>query len=412
MKDVLKIVFVGHVDHGKSTLIGRLLYNTGAIPEDKIKDMMYLDEGKQKIDYAFLMDHFEEERKQGITIDTAQIFFETNKRKYVIIDAPGHKEFIVNMITGASQADVAVLIVDACEGIQEQTKRHAYLLSMLGIKKIVLVVSKMDLVQYNSNVYGEIVYNLKSFLTRVNIENISTVPISAIEDENVTEKSKKMNWYIGLPLIDILDNIDVASDRNTEYSLFAVQDIYHIEIRNVKQRLILGKVEMGEFNRGQLIYALPSGESTRIKSVERYNCQCEKAILGDCVGFTIEDSLFIERGNILVKEKKDVTVAVRFKAIVFWMSSDSGFIGEKVDIKCSTQESGACIEKINNKVNSATLEIIKDDIFHINKLEICEMVISTKKPIVIGKISEFKSLSRFILTMNDIIVASGIITEV
>lgn len=408
MNEKMKIVFTGHVDHGKSTLIGRLLYNTKSIPEDKIKDMQYLSNGEQKIDFAFLMDHFEEERKQGITIDTAQIFFKTDKREYVIIDAPGHVEFIVNMITGASQADVAVLIVDASEGIREQTKRHAYLLSMLGIKQIILVVNKMDLVQYKRNLFDDIVLDLKSFLNKINIKDIVAVPISAVEGENVTERSKKMNWYQDLPLIEILDNLEITSEADAQNSLFTVQDIYNIDYGNEKQRLIIGRVENGEFLSGQKVYALPSGESTYIKSIEQYNYKCDKASSGECVGLTIRDPLFVERGNVLLELSKDAIVATRVEALVFWMSNDIGKIGEKINIKCSTQEQSCYIKQIKNKIDSATLKIINEDDFYINKLEISEVEICVKKPIVIS--TTIKVLSRFVLTKNDVIIASGIIT--
>lgn len=407
----LKIVFVGHVDHGKSTLIGRLLYDTKFITEDKIKDLEKNTPEGRKLDFSFLMDHFEEERQQGITIDTAQIFFRTAKREYVIIDAPGHVEFVVNMITGAAQADAAVLIVDASEGIQEQTKRHAYILSMLGIKHVIVVVNKIDLVDYSEEKYNAIAAELTTFLFGINIYNVTSIPISSTNGDNITERSKNTKWFKGKTFIELVDSIPETTDTSDQFTVFPVQDVYNINNQCKNKRISVGKIEAGSMSKGQRICVLPSQEQAHIKSIEKYHENKIQAENGECIGIMTDKPLFIERGNVICSENHKLKTVSAFKASLFWMNPSSATIGDKLTLRCATQEVGCNLSKIFKKINSSTLEKIEIDLSCLNKLEVGEIEIKTKKPVIISTISGIQSLARFVLLLNDVIVACGIIVK-
>lgn len=406
----IKIVFVGHVDHGKSTLIGRLLYNTHSIAEDKLKDLeINTPEGK-KLDFSFLLDHFEEERKQGITIDTAQIFFRTSKRGYVIIDAPGHVEFVVNMITGAAQADAAVLIVDAAEGIQEQTKRHAYILSMLGIKQVIVAVNKIDLVDYSEEKYKTIMADLTVFLAEINILNVTSVPISSTGGDNITDYSEKTPWFTGKTFIELIDSITATIDKTSQYTVFPVQDVYNINVQGKNKRIFVGKIESGNIDKGQSICVLPSKARANVKSIEKYNETKAQAENGECIGITTDKPLFIERGNIICSMSHNLIVSSNFNASLFWMNSAMVSINDKLTLRCSTQEMGCSITEIFKKINSSTLEEIEDDLTGLSKLEVGEVEIKTKKPVVVSTIAGVQALGRFVLLRDNTIVAGGVIT--
>lgn len=407
----IKIVFVGHVDHGKSTLIGRLLYNTKSIAEDKIKDLEKNTTEGKKLDFSFLMDHFEEERKQGITIDTAQIFFRTSKRDYVIIDAPGHVEFVVNMITGAAQADAAVLIVDAAEGIREQTKRHAYILSMLGIKQVIVAVNKIDLVDYSEEKYYAIMDDLTAFLSEISIYNVTSVPISSTDGDNITERSEKTKWFTGKTFIELVDSISGSVDESNQCTVLPIQDVYNINDQGKSKRISVGKIEAGSIYEGQSIYVLPSKEKAHVKSIEKYREVKTKAENGECIGITTDKPLFIERGSIICSMEHDLKVTSSFKASLFWMNAAAVNMGDKLTLRCSTQEVGCSILEIFKKINSSTLEKIENNLTSLNKLEVGEVEIRTKKSIVISTISDVQALGRFVLLRDNTIVAGGIIID-
>ncbi len=256
----LKFVIVGHVDHGKSTLIGRLLYDTNSLPEGKIEEIKQLCESLGKdIEFGYVMDHLEEERDQGITIDTAQTFFSTEKRDYVIIDAPGHVEFVKNMISGASQAEAAVLIVDAEEGVKEQTKRHAYILGMLGLSQVIVVINKMDLVDYAPQRFESVKRELLEFLSNINIRPSYVIPISAKKGDFIANKTGNVDWYDGPTLLEALDTFRTRESANEKPLRYVVQDVYSFD-----KRIIAGRVESGIIRKGDRIKVLPSGEETRV----------------------------------------------------------------------------------------------------------------------------------------------------
>lgn len=402
----LKFVIVGHVDHGKSTLIGRLLYDTGSLPEGKIEEIKQICESLGKdIEFGYVMDHLEEERDQGITIDTAQIFFNTEKRRYVIIDAPGHVEFLRNMITGASQAEAAVLIVDAEEGVKEQTKRHAYILGMLGLNQVIVLINKMDLVDYDRKRFDTVKKELLRFLSDINIKPSYVIPISAKERDFVARKSPSMNWYDGPTVLEALDTFETKESARDKPLRFVVQDVYNFE-----KRIVVGRIESGLIRTGDKIRILPSGEETQVKSIEEYLKDVSVAEAGKSIGITTEDKLFIDRGDVIVRDDDLPVVTDRIRANIFWMDRTPFKKGEGIWLRCATQEVACEIERINTVINSSTLELIGEDVEEIRNREVADITIRTEKPVVVENFNKVQELGRFVLGRDDT-CAGGIITE-
>ncbi|WAI01217.1 sulfate adenylyltransferase subunit 1 [Methanogenium organophilum] len=410
-EEYLKFVIVGHVDHGKSTLIGRLLYDTDSLPEEKVEEIRLVCEmlGKD-MEFGYVMDHLEEERDQGITIDTAQVWFNTDKRNYVIIDAPGHVEFVKNMITGASQAEAAILIVDADEGVKEQTKRHAYILSMLGLEQVIVVINKMDLVDFSEERFIEVKKELIHFLENIGIEPSYVLPISASKGDNVAKRSEEMNWYKGMTVLQALDTFEVTPSANESPMRFVVQDVY-----NFTKRIIVGRVESGIIHKGDNIIVLPSGEETVVASIEEFLAEPTEAETGRATGITTRDKLFFDRGNVVCMQSAPDQLPVvtdTIKARIFWMDKTPFTSGDSIYFRCATQEV-TCSVEINSVMNSSTLEPV---IFNegeqavIKNREVAEVTIKTTKPIAVDNFNEIQTLGRFVLGYDDT-CAGGIITE-
>jgi len=405
-KNSLKFVIVGHVDHGKSTLIGRLLFDTDSLPPDRMEEIKKSSKSLgRKTEFAFIMDHFQEEREQGITIDTSQTFFQTKQRDYVIIDAPGHVEFIKNMITGASQAQTAILIVDIEEGIKEQTRRHTKILSLLGIKNIIVVFNKMDLIGFEESVFKKIQAEIRKLLENLNINARHFIPISASNGDNVVKKSKNMNWYKGVTVLEGLESIKNNTSEKDDTAIAIAQDIYKTD----QGRMVICKIEKGKLVVSQKIKILPENKITQIKSINIFNETREKAFAGESIGLTINDPLFLERGNIICDSQTDLNITNEFKANIFWLSKDNLEINENIIIRCATQEIIAKIIKINKRLNSSSLELIEKNGNTIKNLEIGEAVVKTKKPIVIEKFDKNAELGRFVIVKNNIVSAGGIV---
>lgn len=402
----LKFVIVGHVDHGKSTLIGRLLYDTHSLPEGKIEEIKQLCESLGKeIEFGYVMDHLEEERDQGITIDTAQTFFSTDKRDYVIIDAPGHVEFVKNMISGASQAEAAVLIVDAEEGVKEQTKRHAYILGMLGLSQVIVVINKMDLVGYDQKRFETVKKELIEFLSNLKIKPAFVIPISAKKGDFIATRTGNPGWYDGPSLLEALDMFKTKENANEKPLRFVVQDVYSFD-----KRIIAGRVESGIIRKGDKIKVLPSGEETIVKSVEEYLKNVTEAEAGKSIGIVTQDKLFIDRGNVIVGEGNPPLVTKRIVAHVFWMDKIPYKMGESLMFRCATQEVNCEIEKICRVINSSNLEVIANNGSEIKNREVANIVIRTDKPVIVENFNKMEELGRFVLGREDT-VAGGIITE-
>src|SRR5262245_44020556 len=290
-RNQLKLVVVGHVDHGKSTLIGRLFYDTGSLPEGKYEQLVAIAQRRGvPFEFANLMDALQAERDQNITIDTSQIWFRTPKREYVIIDAPGHKEFVKNMVTGAARADAALIIIDASEGVQEQTRRHGYLLRLIGLRQVVVVVNKMDLVDYSQTVFDRVSSEYRTFLSRVGVDPQFFVPVSAREGDNVAAGGDKLKWFGGPTVLDALDAIPNAAEITDQPLRLPIQDVYRFDHR----RILAGRIEAGTLRSGDQLLFLPSGRTSVVRSIERWNSpQAESLSAGDPAGVTLSDQLFV-----------------------------------------------------------------------------------------------------------------------
>jgi sulfate adenylyltransferase large subunit len=399
----LPIVITGHVDHGKSTLIGRLLYDTGVLKEDRYREIIQTSSmlGKNT-EFAFVLDALEEEREKGITIDTTQIYFQTPKRKYVIIDAPGHKEFLKNMITGASYAESAVLIIDAKEGVREQTKRHAYLLSLVGIKQVIVLINKMDLVRFSKGVFENIRKETERFVMNLSIHPKSFIPISALSGINVAHRDAKMKWYRGPSLLEALDNLDYKTFEQRPFR-FPVQDLYAMG----DQTVIVGRIESGEVHRGMDVFILPEGKKGRILEIRKFMQEdVLKASYGESIGLILEGNGSIKRGDVLSADQ-NATITRKFDAHVFWFEGvyDEN---ETVKIKCATQDS-ECHMTLYDKFDPATMDKKKKKSNRLDLGEVATVKITTEKEVVIDPFSYIPEMGRFVIEKEGIPVGGGIV---
>jgi len=353
-KEQLKIVIVGHVDHGKSTLVGRLFADTGSLPEGRLEQLQASARRRgMPFEWASLTDALQSERDQNVTIDTTQIWFSTQKRRYVIIDAPGHEEFIKNMVTGAAQAEAALLIIDAHEGVQENSRRHGYLLDLLGIRQIVVVVNKMDLVENSQARFDQIEAEYRQFLQELGLEALRFIPISAREGDNIATRSEAMAWYGGPTVLECLDQFEAATPPVDQPLRFPIQDVYRFD----KRRILAGRVESGTLKVGDKLLFSPSNKISTVKSIERWNAPArDTATAGESVGITLDRQVFVERGQIASHEPTPPYELTRFDARVFWMGHHPLQTGRKYKLKLATQEVDCEVARINRVINAATLQ--------------------------------------------------------
>lgn len=408
-REILKIVVVGHVDHGKSTVIGRLLYDTKSIPEGAIERVKRISKEKGKpFEYAYLLDAFEEEQKQGITIDTTQLQFKTEKRDYVIIDAPGHKEFLKNMISGAANAEAALLIIDANEGIQEQSKRHGYILSLLGIQKIYVIVNKMDLIDYSEQKFDRIKYEMNQFLNGLGVYPIKYIPISAFYGENLTSSSEKMPWYKGEPIIEAMDLFEKDKGLDDKPLRFPIQDVYKFDNR----RIIVGRIESGKLNVGDKILISPSNKITRVKTIEYWQekDKTDSVSAGMSVGITVEDEFFNKRGELISHEIDSPKTGNVFKANLFWLGKTNLTRGKKYKLKLVTQEVECQIEAVNKVIDATTLETI-ENASQVKINDVAEVTIRTKEAVSFDEFKKNQIVGRFVIVDGYDVAGGGIISS-
>ena len=402
----LKLVIVGHVDHGKSTLIGRLLFDTDSLPEGQMDEIRSVCKALgREVEFGFVMDHLEEERDQGVTIDTAQTFFHTTKRDYVIIDAPGHVEFVKNMITGASQAEAAVLIVDADEGVMEQTRRHAYILGMLGLRQIIVVVNKMDLVGFKREAFDVILDDLTPFLASIDITPNHIIPVSAKEGDNIARSSSRMSWFTGPTVLAALDGFKPLGAPTDKPLRFSVQDVYKFD-----KRIVVGRVESGILRAGDIVLVLPSNERSRIESIEEFlKDDVKEAGPGMAVGIVLSDKLFVERGNIVCSCRGPPTVTETVRAHLFWMDKVPFTKGERLKLKLTTQEAMCEVTDIERVIDSSTLEVVGCDVDQVWNRQVADIVLRMSAPIMLDDFNSIPAMGRFVLERRNT-VAGGIIT--
>ena len=401
----LRIVFVGHVDHGKSTLIGRIFYDTKSLPEGKIEQIKAACAAEgMEFEYAFLLDALLEEQEQNITIDTTQIQFSTPKRPYVIIDAPGHKEFLKNMITGAASADAAVLLIAADEGVQEQSRRHGYLLSLLGIKQVVVAVNKMDLVDYSQEVFEKLQAEYRDFLKQIGLEARLFVPISARNGHNIVSRAPETGWYSGPTIIEALDGFH-AQALPTELPLrLPVQDIYRFDER----RIIAGRIESGTLRVGDKLTFSPNNKTAAVKSIESWNSPPrDSASAGESVAITLTEQIFVERGHVASHETDTPIETNRIKANLFWMGRNNLTVGPRYRLKLTTQEVDCEVVSVDRIIDASTLETVGDGSRkHVARNDVAEVTLQTRAPLVLDNHDRNPVLGRFVI-MDDRHVAGG-----
>jgi len=400
-KNNLKMVLVGHIDHGKSTLIGRLFYDTKSLSADKLMDVK---DKEGDVKFAHVMDHLKEERDQGITIDTAQTYFSTEGRNYTIIDAPGHKEFIKNMITGASQAEAGVLVVDAKEGVMPQTKRHAYILSLLGIDQVVVAMNKMDLVGRDERRYEEVREDLEEFLGEINIEPNYVIPISAEEGDNVAERSEKMGWYDGPTVLEALESFETKPEPTEKPLRFPVQDVYEVDGNEV----VVGKVEVGTVEEGDTVKVLPGKGEAEVEEVKEFDKEVEKAEAGESKGLVLNVD-GVERGDVVSNASDAPETTKKVEANVFWINSEEINKKEEITFKCTTQESEGCIGEIKKRLDSSTLEVAEEDAEALGQHEVGEVLLELEEPVVVDSFNEIMETGRFVIDRDRRINGGGIV---
>jgi len=404
----LRVVFVGHVDHGKSTLIGRILHDTGSLPEGKVDEITKACAAEgMEFEFAFLLDALLEEQKQNVTIDTTEIPFRTARRRYAIIDAPGHKEFLKNMITGASRADAAILVISADEGVREQSRRHAYLLSMLGVKHVIVVVNKMDLVDYSEKRFREIEQEYRKFLSELGLDAQTFVPASAKEGENVARASMKMKWYCAASVLEALDLLG-PQERDIDLPLrFCVQDVYRFDGR----RIIAGRIETGTLRVGDQLVFSPANKSSVVATIERWNARENNvpAVAGDSTGITLSEQIFVERGYVASRENETPIEANRFHADLFWIVREPLRVGHLYNLRLATQDVKCEVVSIERVMDSSTLESKSDGREQLERNEIGRLTIQTRGRLVIDNHERIPNLGRFVIIDDGQICGGGTI---
>jgi len=357
-KQLLRFTTAGSVDDGKSTLIGRLLYDSKSIFQDQLEavEKSSKNKGFDYVDLSLITDGLKSEREQGITIDVAYRYFETPKRKFIIADTPGHIQYTRNMVTGASTANLALILIDARNGLVEQTHRHSFIASLLGIPHVIVCVNKMDLVNYNKEVYDKIVEDYKSFSSKLNVKDIRFIPISALNGDNVVDKSQNMNWHNGSTLLHELENIHISSDNNHVDGRFPVQYVIRPHKKGFEDyRGYTGKIESGVFKVGDKIKVLPSGFSSTITKIAIGDKDVKEAYSPMSVSLSIEDDLDVSRGDMIVKENNIPKISQELDAIITWLNENSLEKRKKVLMKHTTNETIAIVIDILYELDINTL---------------------------------------------------------
>lgn len=412
-KEDMNIVIVGHVDHGKSTLMGRLLADTDSLPEGKLEQVKETCRRNSKpFEYAFLLDALKDEQSQGITIDTARCFFKTEKRDYIILDAPGHIEFLKNMITGASRAEAALLMIDAKEGVQENSRRHAYMLSMLGIRQIAVVINKMDLVDYDEKVFESVKAEYMEFLKQINITPKFVLPVSSFMGENIVKKSDKMPWYDGMCILEVLDEFECEEDHANQPFRMPVQDVYKFTRNGDDRRIVAGTIETGTIRIGQEVVFYPSGKRSHIKNIEVFNADpIEVGVPGMAIGFTMEEQIYITRGEMMAIEGEPrPKTASRIAANIFWLGKKQLVPGKMYYLKIGAEKVKMELESVKGVINSSNLSST-DEKQAVAKNEVAECILRTDKPIAFDLVEDIAGTSRFVIVDDYEIAGGGIVTE-
>ncbi len=410
-KELLRLLTCGSVDDGKSTLIGRLLHDSKMIYEDQLAAVRN-DSGKhgtqgERIDLALLVDGLQAEREQGITIDVAYRYFSTSKRKFIIADTPGHEQYTRNMATGASTCDLAIVMIDARHGVLTQTKRHSFIASLLGIKHVLVAINKMDLVDYSEKVYNDIRADYLTFADKLNVPDIRFVPISALEGDNVVSASEKMGWYQGEPLMTLLEQVEIAKDKNLVDFRFPVQ---YVNRPNLDFRGYCGTVASGLIQPGDEVMVLPSRKTSTVKEIVTFDGNLDEAFAGQAVTLTLNDEIDISRGDMLVKPDNRPEVLSEFAADIVWMTEDALQPGKLYDFKLASNQSSGSVSRIDFQWDINSLDQHSASELELNAIARCEVALN--KSVAIDPYANNRDTGAFIIIdrLSNVTVGAGMIT--
>jgi bifunctional enzyme CysN/CysC len=402
-----KVVVVGHVDHGKSSLIGRLLYDTGMLSDAKVKELEAVSARRgMPLEWSFALDAFQAERDQAITIDTTQIFFTTAQRPYVIIDAPGHREFLKNMVSGAAQADAAVLVVDASEGVREQTRRHAYLLHLLGLRQVLVAINKMDLVGYAQARFEEVARDITGYLNSIGQAPLHLIPITARQGDNLARPSPQFGWYRGPTLLEALDRLVQPAPPEGQPLRMPVQDVYHFDER----RIIAGRIESGRLGVGDTLVFSPSNKTALVASIESWSTsgQPVEAGAGHSVGITLREQIFVERGEVASHLDDAPKLTTVFRAHLFFLGRKPITIGKRYKLKLANAEAQVSVEAIESIIDTDTLASRPGE--SVARNEVAEVVLRTRRILAVDEFRDLPRTGRFVLIEDYDTVAGGLIS--
>jgi bifunctional enzyme CysN/CysC len=407
-RPLLRIVIVGDVDHGKSTLIGRLLHETGSLPEGKVEALKAVSDRRgMKFEWAFLLDALQTERDQGITIDTSQIRFRTPSRDVLLIDAPGHLEFLRNMITGAAQADAALLLIDASEGVRDQTRRHGYLLHLLGIRQVAVVVNKMDRVGYDADHFAQIKQEISSHLSGFGLAPLAVIPISARNGDGISAFTPALSWYHGQTVLTAIDSFAPALREDDQNLRFPVQAVYKFDDR----RIVSGRIESGRIHVGDEIAVAPSGRVARVKSIESWpvlGAQApQQAGSGQSVGITLDQDIFVTRGDIITLPHQRPTAARRLRARLFWLDETPLAVGATLTVRIGTSEARGTVTAIAYAVDPGQLSSIDSNVIAANSVG--EVDIALSQPLAVDTHDVSVRTGRVVLEVQGRIAGGGLI---
>lgn len=412
-REQMNIVIAGHVDHGKSTIIGRMLADTNSLPEGKLEQVKRSCESNSKpFEYAFLLDALKDEQSQGITIDSARVFFKTKARDYIIIDAPGHIEFLKNMVTGASRAESALLVIDANEGVQENSRRHGYMIAMLGIKQIAVIVNKMDLINFDSKKYHKIVDEYTKFLKNIDIIPTTFIPVSGKKGDNVASLSKKMEWYSGKTVLDILDDFQKEKSLIDKPFRMPVQGVYKFTKFGDDRRIISGLIETGQIAIGDEVVFYPSGKRSAINSIEEFNTPKQRsAEAGKSIGFTLKEQIYITRGEVATRSsERQPKITSRILVNIFWMGKKPFEKNKEYHLKIGTVKIAVKLEKIKKIIDASDLDLnLKKE--QVERHDVAECVLKLNRAIAFDLADEIATMSRFVIIDNYEIRGGGIIRD-
>jgi bifunctional enzyme CysN/CysC len=410
----MNLVITGHVDHGKSTVVGRLLADTGSLPQGKIEAIRaHCARHARPFEYAFLLDALRDERAQGITIDAARVFFKSPRRDYILLDAPGHSEFVRNMVTGAARAEAALLVIDAREGVQDNSRRHGYMLSLLGIRQLAVLINKMDLVDRSRATFDRVVEEYRSFLTNLQVEPSCFIPVSGVTGENIVSRSSEIGWYRGPTVLETLDAFTSEPPPIEAPFRMPVQDVYKFTANHDDRRIVAGTIATGHVRVGDDIVFLPSGKKSRVKTIEGFNVPTQAEVhAGQATGITLVDHIYVARGELAARvDEQHPHVSTRLRASLFWLGRDPLVPSKDYLLKLGSARVTVRLEQVHRVLDAASLEVSPGSPSRVERYAVADCTLVTARPLAFDTADALGSTSRFVLVDRYQIAGGGLVRE-